>query len=158
MTVYANLVNGKVAGVYDLLPKTWNGNQDFDVTAAQNPDFMRINGFRKIVRDTTPFDSATHLMSDFPTYTVENDEVYEHRDIVEKPAPVPPTQEELLVKIREKRDQLMRDFEWRYVRHARQQRLGLATSDDIVAMDQYMQALADITLQPDLNNIQWPEY
>jgi hypothetical protein len=52
----------------------------------------------------------------------------------------------------------MRNFEWRYVRYERQQRLNLTVTDDITAMDQYMQALADITEQTDLDNLQWPVY
>jgi|LakMenEpi03Aug12_release.lakeMendotaPanAssembly.Ray.scaffolds.fasta_scaffold94614_4 hypothetical protein len=158
MTVYANLVNGQVAGVYDLLPKTWNGNENFDVISAQNPAFMRVNGFRKIIRDTTDYDKNTHYMSDFPSYTVDNDEVYEHREIIQKPPVVSPTRDELLIEVRQKRDQLMRNFEWRYVRYERQQRLNLTVTDDITAMDQYMQALADITEQTDLDNLQWPVY
>ena len=158
MTVYANLVNGQVLGVYDLLPKTWNGHTNFDKQSAEDSSFMRQNNFRKIIRDTTAYDSASHQMSEFPTYSVVDDEVYEHREISVKPLPQPPTREELLTAIRKQRDQLMSEFEWRYVRHARQQRLGLAASDDIVRMDQYMQALADITDQTDLDNLIWPTY
>lgn len=58
--------------------------------------------------------------------------------------------------VRAERDQRMKDFEWRYIRHDREVRLGLTVSDDLVAMDEYMQALADITLQTDPFNITWP--
>jgi hypothetical protein len=91
MTVYANLVNGEVKGVYDLLPKTWNGNDNFDLKCKVDDNFMRENEFVKIVRDTTTFDSATHKMSDYLNYTVENGEVYEHRDILEIPVAVEET-------------------------------------------------------------------
>lgn len=94
MTVYANLVNGELKGVYDLLPGKWNGIDDFDSKAKADENYMRENGFVKIVRDTTPFDSSTHKMSDFPTYTVENGEVIEHREILEIPPSAPePTPE-----------------------------------------------------------------
>lgn len=89
MTVYANLVNGEVKGVYDLLPKTWNGIDKFDIKANLDENIMLENGFVKIVRDTTPFDPATHKMSDFPRYTVENGQVIEHRDILELPPAEP---------------------------------------------------------------------
>jgi hypothetical protein len=82
MTVYANLVGSDIKGVYDLLPKTWNGIDKFDIRAKLDENFMRENGFVKIIRDTTEFDSNTHRMSDFPWYTVENGEVIEHRDIL----------------------------------------------------------------------------
>ena len=95
MTVYANLVDGVVRGVYDLLPKEWNGNDNFDLKCKVDEDFMRNNEFVKIVRDTTPFDATTHKMSDYLNYTVENGEVYEHRDILEIPVAVeePPAEE-----------------------------------------------------------------
>lgn len=86
MTVYANLVDGELRGQYDLLPKTWNGIENFHLKCAVDPVFMRENGFVKIIRDTTPFDPTTHKMSDFPWYTVENGEVIEHRDIFELPS------------------------------------------------------------------------
>ena len=94
MTVYANLVDGEVKGVYDLLPKTWNGITKFDITAKLDEHIMRENGFVKIIRDTTPFDPTTHKMSDYLNYTVVDGEVYEHRDIIEipKPDPAPKTE------------------------------------------------------------------
>jgi hypothetical protein len=96
MTVYANLIDGEIKGVYDLLPKIWNGNDNFDLKCKVDENFMRENEFVKIIRDTTPFDATTHKMSDYLNYTVENGEVYEHRDILEnliveeEPAVEPP--------------------------------------------------------------------
>jgi len=85
MTVYANLVGGELKGVYDLLPKTWNGNDNFDLKCKVDENFMKENEFVRIIRDTTPFDPTTHKMSDYLNYTIENGEVYEHRDILEIP-------------------------------------------------------------------------
>lgn len=82
MTVYANLVDGKVEGVYDQLPKTWNNISDFDVKAKHDREFMLKNNFVEIERDTTNFDPRTHKMSDFPTYFVKNGIVFESREIV----------------------------------------------------------------------------
>lgn len=58
--------------------------------------------------------------------------------------------------IRQHRDQMIRDVEWRYNRYHRQVRLGLPTTDKIEDLDNYIQALADITQQPDPFNIVWP--
>jgi hypothetical protein len=69
-----------------------------------------------------------------------------------------PTRDDLLKEIRIVRDEKMRDFEWRYTRYHRQIRLGLPTTDSLENLDNYMQALADITNQEDLSNIIWPEY
>lgn len=146
MTVYANLVDNEVKGVYDLLPIPLRELDE---------EQLRENGFVKIVRDTTPFNPETHKMSDFPWYTVENGNVIEHRDISEIPIP---TREDLLPGVRFERDRRMAEFEWRYTRYERQVRLGITPTDNLAAMDVYMQALADITLTEDLNNLVFPEY
>ena len=158
MTVYANLVNNEVKGVYDSIPKFWNGINNFNTRCSNDEAFMRENGFVKIVRDTTSYDSSLYRMSDFPTYSVQNGEVYEHREIILIPPYVPPTREELLVPIRIQRDKLMSDFEWRYTRYERQVRMGLTPTDTLENLDTYMQALADITLQEDLSNLVWPTF
>lgn len=80
MTVYANVVDDEVKGVYDLIPKFWNGQNNFNILCNNDAEFMRNNGFVKIIRDTTAYDVSTHRMSDFPTYSVSNGDVYEHRD------------------------------------------------------------------------------
>ena len=89
MTVYANLVDGELKGVYDLIPSVWNGVKDFNIKSAEDEVFMTKSGFVKIVRDRTSFDPTTHKMSDFPWYTVENGSVLEHRDILEIPPSEP---------------------------------------------------------------------
>lgn len=153
MTVYANLVDGEVKAVYDLLPSTWQDIEEFDKKCLSDSEFMHQNNFRKIVRDTTSYNPETHRMSDFPWYTVEDDQVIEHRDITEIPEP---TEADLLVGIRFERDEKMKEFEWRYERYHRQVRIGIPTTDNIETLDRYMQALADVTEQEDLKNIQWP--
>lgn len=87
MTVYANLVNNEVKGVYDLLPKTWNEIDNFHLKCKVDENFMKENDFVKIVRDATAYDTTTHKMSDSINYTIENGEVIEHRDILEIPKP-----------------------------------------------------------------------
>jgi len=82
MTVYANLVDGEVLGVYDKLPTMWNGIKNFDIKANLDHEAMNENGFVMIVRDTTTHDSSTYKMSDFPTYSVSNGQVIEHREII----------------------------------------------------------------------------
>jgi len=58
--------------------------------------------------------------------------------------------------VRKTRDQLIRLYEWKYVRNARETRLGLPTTDNLQELDTYMQALADITNCSDPNNVVWP--
>jgi len=157
MTVYANLVDGQVRGVYDLIPKFWDGINNFDIKCQNDAQYMKDNNFVKIVKPQYQYNSETHQLSDFPTYLVENDQVVEQRAILERIVYVP-TREDQLVEIRKIRDEKMRDFEWRYNRYHRQVRLGLPTNDTLENLDSYMQALADITNQEDLSNIIWPEY
>jgi len=58
--------------------------------------------------------------------------------------------------LRNTRDQLIRLYEWKYARHARETRLGLPTTDNLQELDAYFQALADITNRPDPYNVMWP--
>lgn len=160
MTVYANLVDGEVKGVYDLIPKFWNGINNFNIRCQNDPQFMIDNNFVKITKLEYNYDPNTHYLSDFPTYTVQGNSVIENRAIIEKieQIPEPPSRELLLKRIRDIRDQKMRDFEWRYNRYHRQVRLNLTPTDNIDNLDRYMQALADITNQENLENPVWPEF
>lgn len=73
--------------------------------------------------------------------------------------PTAPTEDELAARARVERDSRMVDFEWRYERHARELRLGMLPTDDLAALDVYMQALSEITDQADFpNDIVWPEF
>ena len=58
--------------------------------------------------------------------------------------------------IRHERDSLIGAFAWRVERWHRNDRLGRVQPDDIASLDAYMQALADLTLQPDPFRIGWP--
>jgi hypothetical protein len=58
--------------------------------------------------------------------------------------------------VKSKRDKKMNAFEWRIARYNRDIRNGNTPVDNIIALDKYMQDLADITLQEDYFNIVWP--
>ena len=51
---------------------------------------------------------------------------------------------------------MIRAVDWRYHRYHRQVRLNVTPTDDIVELDTYIQALADVTAQSDPFNITWP--
>lgn len=58
---------------------------------------------------------------------------------------------------RKERDKLIEKQMWRYERHAREVRLGLTPTDDIAALDTYIQALADVPTQEGFPwEITWP--
>lgn len=67
--------------------------------------------------------------------------------------------EQLWNNIRQERDRRINDVTWRYERWERLNRLGLDQIDDIVALDSYVQALADLPqTQTDPYDIVWPVY
>jgi hypothetical protein len=58
---------------------------------------------------------------------------------------------------RANRDQLIKEVQWRYERHARLARLEQAQVDDLTELDAYVQALADVTDQPGWPfTVTWP--
>lgn len=61
-----------------------------------------------------------------------------------------------LQNIRHKRDVLIDGVIWRVQRYESETRLGLVPTDDIQKLDEYIQALRDVTEQPDPFNITWP--
>jgi len=66
--------------------------------------------------------------------------------------------EVLATRIRSKRDLLINEFGGRYQRYERETRLSLPHKLTIEQIDLYMQALADITLQPGFpQKVSWPE-
>lgn len=54
------------------------------------------------------------------------------------------------------RDRRIVDVQWRYERYAELDRLGEPQVDSLAALDAYVQALKDVTNQPDPYNIIWP--
>lgn len=59
--------------------------------------------------------------------------------------------------VRAERDRLIDREDWRYTRYNSEVRQGLAPSDDIVALDTYIQALRDIPDQAGFPwEIEWP--
>lgn len=71
--------------------------------------------------------------------------------------PPPPTDAELAATARAKRDSMIAAVAWRYERHARELRLGLTPTDNLAALDIYVQALADVTKQSGFpSTINWP--
>lgn len=59
--------------------------------------------------------------------------------------------------IREKRDALMQEMDWRVLRYQRQVRSNVTPTDDIAVLDAYMNALADITNEEDPFLVTFPE-
>lgn len=76
--------------------------------------------------------------------------------------PVPETEKErrLLIqwkRVRKIRDEKLAAFDWRISRYNREIALGMTPTDDITVLHTYMQALADITNNPDPFLVVFPE-
>lgn len=70
----------------------------------------------------------------------------------------PEKDDEQAQEVRSKRDRLIVKEDWRYARYASEIRQGLTPSDDINALDAYVQALRDIPTQEGFPwNVEWPE-
>lgn len=68
-----------------------------------------------------------------------------------------PRKQHKLKEVRAKRDVLLARADKVLNRYFRQERLGLPVTIPLEKIDIYMQELADVTDQPDLWNIVWPE-
>lgn len=60
-------------------------------------------------------------------------------------------------KIRAERDRRIQEIEWRIKRYESEKRQGLTPTDDIGQLDIFVQALRDITDQPNFpDSVEWP--
>jgi hypothetical protein len=164
MAKYALVENNEIVGVYETLPTNWKNISNLHVCDEEQ---LKNLGWHEIIKDTS-FDPETKVVVK-STYEYSNDNVYETCEVYDKPQSQPsnyqsvsgPSIDERLEDIRMVRDQLMKEFDWRYFRYEREIRLGLEPTDKIEDLDLYMNSLADITKNINLSNIDnvnWPKY
>ena len=66
-------------------------------------------------------------------------------------------QSNLWSEVRETRDNMIQNVEWRIMRYQSEVRLGITTTTDSISdLDTYVQELRDITDQSDPSSITWP--
>lgn len=164
MAKFAYIVDGKIDSVYDFLPDNWQNFSNF--YALENDEaFLKSLGWYKVTKIVPEIDPERQHYGEVIRW-IENDVVYETEEVIDNPIvpePLKPSEEELLERqwaiVRQHRDELISSFDWRYLRYHREIRLGLTPTDDIVAMDTYIQSLADLPeTQTDPFNIIWPSY
>lgn len=148
--MYAYVKDNTVVELHDTLPLSW---QNISGLAALSQDELHKIGWFKVELDTHQLTEEEFVVD--VHYVFANNLVKQVKNIQLKKDNSSFT-ELLWEGVRNKRDRLINGFEWRYNRHQREVRLGLTPTDDISKLDEYMQALADITKQPDPSNIQWP--
>lgn len=161
---YAFVENGLVADVRDSLPENWRNISNFYVHA-NNYKYLNELGWYAVQDRLPNYDPTTQKLDN---WSYEFDGVMVHRvpEIINVPQPTPADIERANLErvntkwqeIRILRDDYMKSFEWRYTRYQRQVRLGITTTDNIDDLDNYMQELADITLQSDPFKIVWPVF
>ena len=163
MANYAFVENGNITGVYDLLPLNWQNISNFQAMAGDEVALKNL-GWYVIQKVLPDYDSETQKL-DLPKHYIQDDVVYETLEVIDLAPPMPgPTAEELLAQawsdLRSRRDQYIADFDWRISRYNREMLLGITpTSDDILAMQTYIQALAELpqnTVDPFA--VAWPVY
>jgi hypothetical protein len=169
MANYAYVEDNNVS-VYDQLPKNWKNISNF--FACDDWVYLNSLGWYEITKIIPDYNPETQKL-DNPTWTFTGSTVTEEYDVIDLPVEPEPEvvpveevesltlqqlREDQWARVRNERDRLMADFEWRYSRRERYIRLGLPILDTLDDMDRYMQALADITLQENPAMIEWPTY
>ena len=166
MANFAYVKDDAIVNVWDTLPINWENISNFYTLGdGNNTEYLKSLGWYPITYQAPTYDPATQVLG-HPTYTISGDTVIETLTVNDKPTPEPIpelTEEQIAAAranqweiVRRQRDSFMSQMDWRYTRYAREVRLNLTPTDDIAALDTYMQALADITTQTDPYNITWP--
>jgi len=162
MPIFAFVENNEIKELTDGLPKNWRTYSNFS-SLENEPELLASIGWQQVEKIDPPYNLENQRLDNYK-YILRNGVVTFEPEIIDI---IPPTPEEIAESIRIQneeqwrnirlqRDQKMRDFEWRIMRNQRQTFLGLPTTDNMIDLQTYMQALADITLQPDPFNITWP--
>lgn len=182
MAKFAYVENNIVIETCDILPTNWRNISNLRNLENYSAELDAL-GWKLVQVIPVSYNAITQRIANY-VYTYSNNQVFEEAIIEYKPgfdgnsgggggggggggSPIPVIPPEVIEQentlyrwnlVRAQRDQFMRDFEWRYTRYYRNERLELPQIDNIPDMDNYMKALADITLQPDPGDIVWPVY
>lgn len=165
MARYAFVRDGSIVSVHEHLPDNWENVSNF-FALKDDEAALKSYGWYVIQQQEQNIDRSNYMVG--PTqFKITDNGVEEYQEVhpltQPQPTPIelqwPVMQEQLWVSVRQTRDQKMREFEWRYNRYYREQRLGIQTTDKIEDLDAYMQRLADVTklfIEP--NAVVWPEW
>jgi hypothetical protein len=166
MSNFAFVENNQIVTIQAFLPDNWRNVSGFDKL---DNDSIKSFGWYPINKENLIYDEETHEIES-TEYKIENNDVYAYYKLKLKEILSEEEKQNILQsqalgflqrkwnEVREERDQKMKEFDWRYIRYEREQRLGLPTTDNISVLDDYAQQLADVTNQPDPMHISWPTY
>lgn len=161
---FAYVINNQVLDVQENLPQNWRNISNFFALESKL-DILKDLGWYPVEIVIPNYNTATQKLDNW-YYVFDGSKVKKIAEVIDIPQPTPQQIEQAnrdrintrWQEIRYQRTELMKSFEWRYTRYMRQTRLGISPTDDIVKLDSYMQALADITQQSDPDNIVWPTF
>lgn len=162
MAHYAYVENNSIVSLHEHLPDNWGNISNL---YALKGDELALNsfGWYTIQKNETQVDLTRYTVGQ-TQYQFNGQSVEERVDINPiinyeyiQQAHHEAAEQDKWAAVRDARDQKMRDFEWRYVRHDRERRLGLALTDNLEQLDRHMQQLADITKTfSDPHYVVWP--
>lgn len=165
MASYAYVENNIIVSVHDQLPQNWKNISNFYALVGDERT-LNQSGWYTIIKTHIPHDPRYTTTT--PQYVLKDNGVYE---IVELLLSEPQSSDYITEEqarsihqtewseVRSTRDQKMRDFEWKYNRYYREQRLGTPTTDQLNDLDIYMQQLADITSAfQHPSDVVWPQW
>ena len=84
MANYAQVQDGIITGVYDLLPENWQNISNFYLLE-NDVETLTSLGWKTIVKISPVYNSDTQRLGN-PTYTYENNIVYESITVIDNPA------------------------------------------------------------------------
>lgn len=164
MANFAFVENNQIVSLHVYLPKNYNNVSNFDKLDNES---LKTFGWYPINKDKLIYDDEVYEIVEIE-YNIENNEVYatyklKYKQVLSDEEKLKILESESLTflqskweEVRQERDRRMKDFDWRYLRHQRETRLGITTTDNINMLDEYTQALADVTNQTDPLHINWP--
>lgn len=152
MANFAFVENNQIDSVYDLLPKNWKNISNFYLI----DDWNKLNelGWYKLEKIIPNYDPTTQKI-DNPIHYFENGVAYETYDVIELPKEKESSPWDAIIRERDKR---IRDFQWRFLRYQTEIENNIEPTENIDAMNSYINSLNRIIEQSDVNNIVWPEY
>lgn len=156
MAKYAYVEGLSVIQVTDGLPTNWRNISNF-YTLEGDTAALNSLGWYNVVENIPEYDPSAQALNS-PTYNFNGTEVIQSQEVFDLPVTEDPVASFQWAVIRQTRDELMSNFEWRYTRYDREVRLNVTPTDTIESLDAYMQALADITKQEDPFHIIWPTF
>jgi len=109
----------------------------------------------EIIHMTRAYDGMTEKLEPCDAY-IEAGTVYGVHVVPMSVADIQATKDAIWETIRDQRAQLINQIQWRIDRWNRETRLGRSPTESISALDNYVQALCDITAQSDPFYIVWP--